>query len=136
MFARLNFLLATALAIAALLYLVGRFVVVAFVGWINPRWTGYAAGAWLLISLMLVVSCLARIQARLEKVPASLREPTGAPGIAGQVLLCAGHVVLGVAAYRWLEREAPVGLPGILAPALIYALGIAAVLIDMRRRTG
>jgi hypothetical protein len=133
--ARINFLLGAVMVLAMVMYLVGRFLVVAPAGWIDPQWASVAAGVWLLVSLMLVVSFMARIQARLAAMPAAVTHSTGMLGLVGQALLVAGHLLVILAAYRWFAGTLTLNLPVVLLPAIVYALGVATVLLDLRRRS-
>jgi hypothetical protein len=133
--ARINFLLATALVLAMAMYLVGRYVVVAPLSWIEPQWASIAAAIWLLVSLMLGVSFLANIQTRLSTFPPGVVQNIGMPGLIGQALILAGHLLIALAAYRWFSGTLTLNLLVVLLPAIVYALGVAIVLFDLRRRT-
>jgi hypothetical protein len=135
MIARINLLLGTALVIAMAMYLVGRFLIVAPVRWIVPEWSSTAAGIWLLVSLMLGVSSMARIQTRLAAMPAAVVHSIGMLGLTGQALLLAGHILILIAAYRWFAGTLAVNLLVAILPAIVYGLGVIAVLMDLRRRS-
>lgn len=135
MIARINFMLGTALVVAMAMYLVGRFLIVAPVRWIVPEWSAAAAGIWLLVSLMLGVASMARIQTRLAAMPAAVVDGIGMLGLVGQALLLAGHILILIAAYRWFDGTLAVHLMVAILPAIVYGLGVIAVLMDLRRRT-
>jgi hypothetical protein len=133
--ARINFLLAAAMVLAMVLYLVGRYLIVAPLSWIEPQWASIAASIWLLASLMLGVSFLADIQKRLSTFPVRVVHSVGMPGLIGQALILAGHMLIALAAYRWFNGTLTLHLLVVLLPAIVYALGVAMVLFDLRRRT-
>lgn len=135
MIARINFLLATALVLAMVMYLVGRYLIVAPISLIDSKWASVAAAIWLLVALMLGVSFLADIQARLSVFPVRVVQSIGTPGLVGQALILAGHGLIALAAYRWFSGTLTLNLLVVLLPAIVYALGVAVVLFDLRRRT-
>ena len=134
MVARINFLVATAILVAVALLLAGFYLVATPVAALAPCWAGHVMAAWVLVSLGLVVSIVAQVHGRLDQLLGAARGSPQRPiGFGGQLLLYAGHVLLLVAAYRWMRG------PGVepdmaVLTLLVYVGGIAANLADWRQR--
>jgi hypothetical protein len=91
--------------------------------------------AWVLLSLALVVSIVAQIHGRLDQLYGHARRSPQRPiGSGGQALLYAGHALLLVGAYRWLQGTSGFEADVAGVTLLVYAGGIAANLIDWRQR--
>jgi hypothetical protein len=135
MLSRINFLVAVGILAAIVLLLAGFYLVAKPTAAISPSWAPYALGAWVLIALALLVSILAQLHTRLQKAYGTI--PARAPdslGLAGQAMLYCGHIVVAAGAYRLLSDGSEF-LPAVAVVAtLIYAGGIAATLVDWRRR--
>jgi len=132
---RINFLVAAGVLFATVLLFAGFYLVAKPVAAIAPNWAPYVLGAWVLIAMALVVSILAQLQSRLQGAYGAMhaRAP-GLLGIAGQAMLCCGHIVLLAGAYRWLSDGGEF-LPAVaVIAALLYAGGIAVTLAGWRRR--
>jgi hypothetical protein len=134
MVSRINFLIAAGVVIAMALLLAGYYLIVTPVAAVAPRGAPYVLGVWVLISLGLAVSLLARLHGRLQ---ASYAPTGGSPrrslGFAGQALLYVGHIVVVAGIYRWISGNAGTELEAVVVAALIYAGGMAATLVDWRR---
>ncbi len=135
MIGRINLLVAAGVLVAAALCLVGFYLVVTPIAAAAPGWADHAMGAWVLISLALMVSLLARLHGRLEKSygPAQ-RGPQRPLGIAGQGLLYFGHIAMVTGAYRWSGGDNAFLAAAAGFTLLLYAGGITAMLTDWRRR--
>jgi hypothetical protein len=137
MASRISLLLAAAILTVMALYFLARYLVVAPIAAIAPRWTPVVVGASILIALMLVVNIVARLHDRFAKLAVSTqRRPYGRLGVAGQSLICAAHIVLLASTYRWLSSTAiDPDMDLISLAGLLYAGGVAAILTEWRHRT-
>jgi hypothetical protein len=134
MTSRINFLIAAGLLILMALFLAGYYLFATPIAAVAPSWAPYVMGVWVLVSLGLVVSILARLHGALAaRFAGARRGPQRPLGFAGQALLYMGHIVLIAGAFGWLRGETGIQPAVAGATLLIYIGGIAATLTDWRR---
>lgn len=132
---RINFLLAAAALTVMMFYLLGRYLIVAPVSRLWPDWAGYAAGAAILVALMLTVQILAKVMDRFQKLAVSAAaRPMGTLGISAQGSMTAGHLAAVYGIYGMLS-DTGTYLSFLLA-AFLYAAGLLCASKDWRRRAG
>lgn len=135
MIARINFLVATAILVGIALLLAGLYLIATPIAALAPSWAGYVMSAWMLLSLALVVGIVAQIHGRLDQLYGDARRSPQRPiGFGGQALLYAGHALLLVGGYRWLQGTSGFEAEIAAVTLVVYAGGIAANLIDWRQR--
>lgn len=136
MFSRINFLFAVAALTVLVFYLVGRFVILVPLAAVAPAWAVYAGGAIVLIALALIVRTLSRVVANLEDLTNLARvQPSGFPGLAGQVSILFGHVSFGASIYLLIVSGGADSATRFWALAFVlYAAGVGSALLDWRRR--
>jgi hypothetical protein len=132
---RINILIAAAALTVMTFYLLGRYLIVAPVARIWPDWAGYAAGAAILVGLMLTVQVLAKVMDRFRKLAVSAAtRPMGTLGISAQGSITAGHLAAVYGIYGMLS-DTGTSLSFLLS-AFLYAAGLFFALNDWRRRAG
>ena len=136
MISRINFLLAAAVLVLMVFYLLGRFLLLEAVVAIMPAAAPYFIAAYVLAALMLTVLLLAKSVIRLNSATSVARyRKSGALAVVAQALLVAGHATTVFAVYTSLASliAGSVSWPWILA-GLLYASGVGVTIMEWQKR--
>jgi hypothetical protein len=135
MFARLNFLLGLGLLVLLAFYFAFAWVTLPLLQLAAPDWVRTAGALAVLVSIGLTVQVLAIAIGALAGV-ASYDRGTNPAAIASQAAVLAGHCALAWSCVPWLAGGEPPSRMALATTAALYAIGVAAGVLEWRARRG
>jgi hypothetical protein len=135
MFARLNFLLGFGLLVLLVFYFAFAWVILPPLQLAAPDWARTAGALAVLVSIGLTVQALAIATGTLAGV-ASYGRHANAAAIASQAAMLVGHGALAWSCAPWLAGGEPPSRMALATTAALYAIGVAAGLLEWRTRRG